>query len=163
MNLRHAGMDLGLKVMNRTHRAVLALSGGRLLRRAFGMPVVELHTRGRKSGLDRRTMLTSPIVEGERFVLVASKGGDDRDPEWYKNLVAEPDVTIAVDGKTRRMRARTASVEEREALWPRVVGTYRGYASYQRRSPRTIPVVILEPAQPSPDQLADPSPDRSAD
>lgn len=155
MNLRHAGMDLGLKAMNLTHRAVLAVSGGRLLRRAFGMPVVELHTRGRKSGLDRRTMLTSPIADVDQVVLVASKGGDDRDPDWYKNLVAHPEVTIVLDGKTRRMRARTASEEERTALWPRVVSAYRGYASYQRRSPRTIPVVILEPAQPSPDHAAD--------
>lgn len=145
MSLGQVAADLGLKAMNRAHRAVLAASGGRLLRHAFGMTVVELHTRGRRSGADRTTMLTAPVFEDGRVVVVASKGGDDRDPDWYKNLVAHPDVAIVVEGERREMRARTASDEERADLWPRVVAAYRGYASYQRRTHRTIPLVILEP------------------
>ncbi|MGH8980729.1 MAG: nitroreductase/quinone reductase family protein [Acidimicrobiales bacterium] len=136
--------------MNRTHRALLLLSGGRLLSRAFGMPVVELHTRGRRTGVDRVTMLTAPVVEGDRLVLVASKGGDDRDPDWYKNLVAHPEVSVIVDGTRRQLRARTASDEERTSLWPKVVASHKGYASYERRSSRTIPLVFLEPID-SPD------------
>ncbi|MGH8988089.1 MAG: nitroreductase/quinone reductase family protein [Acidimicrobiales bacterium] len=130
--------------MNRTHQAVIRLSGGRVLNRAFGMLVVELHTIGRKSGRDRVTMLTSPIVEADRIVLVASKGGDERDPDWFCNLADHPDVVVVMDGTLRAMRARVATAEERAALWPRVVDAYRGYASYQRRTARQIPLVICE-------------------
>ena len=78
-------------------------------------------------------------------MLVASKGGDDRHPEWYLNLTANPEVELTVDGATRPMRARTASTEEKAELWPRIVSAYRGYGGYQRRTTRDIPVVICEP------------------
>jgi deazaflavin-dependent oxidoreductase (nitroreductase family) len=109
------------------------------------MPVVDLHTIGRRSGAERVTMLTVPIVDDGRLVLVASKGGDDRDPEWYRNALAHPDVEIVVDGVRRAFHARTASAEEKALLWPRVTAVYRPYASYQRRSRRDIPLVICEP------------------
>ena len=69
-----------------------------MLGSAFGMPVVELHTVGRKSGQPRSTMLTAPVTEGDRVVLVASKGGDDRDPDWYRNLIAHPDIELTMAG-----------------------------------------------------------------
>jgi deazaflavin-dependent oxidoreductase (nitroreductase family) len=144
-SLKDLTADLAMKAMSRSHRAVLGLSGGRLLGSALGMQAVELHTVGRRSGQRRSTMLTAPVFEPHRIVLVASKGGDDRDPDWYRNLVAEPDVEVTVKGRTRAMRARTASPEERAELWPRVVEAYRGYAGYQRRTTRPIPVVICEP------------------
>jgi deazaflavin-dependent oxidoreductase (nitroreductase family) len=79
-------------------------------------------------------------------VLVASKGGgDDRHPEWYRNLVADPDVELTVGGTTRPMRAHTADPTEQDELWPRIVAAYRGYADYQRRTEREIPVVVLVP------------------
>ncbi len=137
--------DLSLKAMNVTHRAVLRATGGRVLGSAFGMPVVELRTVGRKSGLPRTTMLTSPVTDGDRVVLVASKGGDDRDPDWYRNLLAHPEVELTMAGQHRLMRARKASPEEKAELWPRVVAAYRGYAGYQRRTRRDIPLVICEP------------------
>ena len=90
-------------------------------------------------------MLTTPIHDESRVVLVASKGGDDRDPQWYRNLVANPDVQITMDGETRAMRARTASPEEKAALWPDIVAAYKGYDSYQKKAGRDIPVVICEP------------------
>ena len=90
-------------------------------------------------------MLTAPVHDDQRVVLVASKGGDDRDPQWYRNLRANPDVEITIDGETKKMQARTASVEEKAALWPDIVATYKGYASYQKRANRDIPVVICEP------------------
>jgi deazaflavin-dependent oxidoreductase (nitroreductase family) len=147
MNLRHMVADAGLKNMSRAHRALLGLTGGRVLSSAFGMPVVELHTVGRISGLPRSTMLTAPVVDGDRIILIASKGGDDRDPDWFRNLVAQPEieVTMAGTGERKRMRARTATPAEKSELWPRVVAAYRGYGSYQRRSPRDIPLVICEP------------------
>ena len=137
--------DVFLQGVNKLHKAVLALSGGRLMGTVGGMPVVELHTTGRNSGQSRSVILTAPVYHQDRVVLVASKGGDDRDPEWYRNLVVNPDVELSVHGATRPMRARTATEEERAALWPQIVRSYQGYDAYRRRTDRQIPVVILEP------------------
>ncbi|MCU1492704.1 MAG: nitroreductase family deazaflavin-dependent oxidoreductase [Acidimicrobiaceae bacterium] len=116
-----------------------------MLGSAFGMPVVELHTVGRRSGQPRSTMLTAPIVDGDRVVLVASKGGDDRDPDWYRNLVACPQIELTMAGRRRPMSARRASDDEKTELWPLVVAAYDGYGRYQHRTARDIPLVICEP------------------
>lgn len=144
---RNRWVDVGFKILNGAHRAVLAVTGGRYPRKLMGMAAVELTTIGRKSGEPRTTMLTSPISDDSRVVLVASKGGDDRDPQWYRNLSANPDVEVTIDGATRKMRARTASPEEKAALWPDIVAVYKGYASYQERARREIPVIICEPRE----------------
>jgi deazaflavin-dependent oxidoreductase (nitroreductase family) len=109
------------------------------------MPALILTTTGRKSGARRQTMLTAPIVEDGRVVIVASYGGDDREPSWSRNLRANPDVDVTMDGATLPMRAHIASAEERAELWPRVTSTYKGYAGYQTKTEREIPLVILEP------------------
>jgi deazaflavin-dependent oxidoreductase (nitroreductase family) len=145
MALKHQLADMGLKAMNGLHRAVLTVSGGRLLAAPMGMPTVELTTTGRRSGAPRIVLLTAPIHDERQIVLVASKGGDDRHPDWYRNLVAKPEITVTVAGTTRQMVARTASPEEKAELWPRIVDAYKGYAGYQRRTSRDIPVVICEP------------------
>ncbi len=142
---RQSLIDAGFRAMNWTHRAVLNASGGRYPKSLFGMPAVELHTIGRKTGQRRATMLASPVHDESRVILVASKGGDDRDPEWYRNLRANPDVEITIEGETKKMRARTASPDEKAVLWPEIIGSYRGYESYQKRAGRDIPVVICEP------------------
>jgi deazaflavin-dependent oxidoreductase (nitroreductase family) len=90
-------------------------------------------------------MLTAPVVDGERLILVASKGGDVRDPDWYQNIVAHPDVELIVNGMRRSMRARAANAEEKDDLWPRVIAAYKPYGTYRRRSSREIPLVICEP------------------
>ena len=141
MNLK----DEAGKVVNVIHRTLVRATGGRLGGRIVGMPVVILHTTGRKTGKPRETMLTTPVVDGDTVVLVASWGGDARHPLWYRNLEANPDVEIELDGTRRPMRARTASPEERAELWPRVVERYKGYGGYQERTEREIPLVILEP------------------
>ncbi|MHB1582802.1 MAG: nitroreductase/quinone reductase family protein [Acidimicrobiales bacterium] len=146
MGGRQALADLGFRAMNQLHRSILRVTGGRVLNRPFGMPVVELTTVGRRSGRRRTTMLTAPVVDGERVVLVASKGGDDRDPDWFRNLLANPEVELTLEGRTRQMRARRATPEEKAALWPQVVATYKGYGGYQARTQRDIPVVICDPA-----------------
>jgi deazaflavin-dependent oxidoreductase (nitroreductase family) len=138
-------VDVWMKGMNVVHRGLFAVSGGRLGSAVMGMTAVELHVIGRASGRRRSVMLTAPIYAPERVVLVASKGGDDRHPDWYRNLVANPDVELTVDGATRPMRAHTADAAERDELWPRIVAAYRGYADYQRRTEREIPVVVLVP------------------
>ena len=96
---RKPAVDAGFKLMNLTHKAALRLTGGRWPKLLFGMPGVELHTIGRKSGQRALDMLTSPVHDDSRVVLVASKGGDDRDPQWYRNLRANPDVEITIDGR----------------------------------------------------------------
>ena len=137
--------DAFLKFMNLVHQGVRKVSGGRLGDKLGSMPVVELTTTGRKSGEKRTVLLTSPIVDGDDVVLVASKGGRDTHPLWYLNLVAQPDVEIKMAGTTRPMRARTADAEERKVLWPRITSSYKGYAGYEKKTDREIPVVILEP------------------
>ena len=139
--------DAGLKAMNSTHRLILRASGGRLLTSPFGMPAVELTVTGRKSGLPRKTLLTAPIMDADKVVLVASKGGDDRDPEWFRNLVANPEVEVKViaTGEVRRLRARVVDDEDKAAMWPTIVAAYKGYAGYQKRTERDIPVVVCEP------------------
>jgi deazaflavin-dependent oxidoreductase (nitroreductase family) len=138
-------VDAGFRLLNATHRAVLRLTGGRYPKTLFGMPAVELHTIGRTSGQRRTTMLTSPVHDDNRIVLVASKGGDDRDPQWYRILTVNPDVEITIEGTTKKMRARTASAEEKAALWPEILASYKWYDSYQKRAHRDIPVVVCEP------------------
>jgi len=137
--------DMMMRVVTGFHKAVFRASNGRLANRGYGMPVLQLTTTGRKSGKRRTTMLTSPVQDGDRVVLVASNGGDDRHTNWYLNLRDDPNVEITMDGRTRPMRARVASADEKAELWPRVVAAHRGYAQYQTRTNRPIPPVILEP------------------
>lgn len=126
------------------HRSLLLFTGGRFPNKLVGMQTVELHTTGRKSGREYSTMLTTPVHDEHRIVLVASKGGSQDHPDWYKNLVANPDVLLTLGGRTLPMRARTASADERTTLWPAVVAAYKGYAGYQRNTDREIPLVICE-------------------
>ena len=137
--------DMMMRVVTGFHKAVFRASNGRLANRGYGMPVLQLTTTGRKSGKRRTTMLTSPVQDGDRVVLVASNGGDDRHTNWYLNLRDDPNVEITMDGRTRPMHARVASADEKAELWPRVVAAHRGYAQYQTRTNRDIPLVILEP------------------
>jgi deazaflavin-dependent oxidoreductase (nitroreductase family) len=144
MRTQQTMTDIGFKVLNQVHRTIIRLSGGRIGRAAYGMPVVELHTVGRKTGQPRVTVLTSPIHDENRVVLVASKYGDARDPQWYGNLTAHPDVEIVIDGQSRQLRARTATEDEKRALWPQITRVYKGYEAYQSKTERSIPVVICE-------------------
>jgi deazaflavin-dependent oxidoreductase (nitroreductase family) len=137
--------DMMMRVVTGFHKAVFRASNGRLANRGYGMPVLQLTTTGRKTGKRRTTMLTSPVQDGDRMVVVASNGGDDRHTSWFLNLRDDPKVEVTMDGRTRPMRARVASAEEKAALWPRVVAAHRGYAQYQTRTDRDIPLIILEP------------------
>jgi deazaflavin-dependent oxidoreductase (nitroreductase family) len=138
--------DTSAKLVNTVHRSLFSASKGRVLGKVAGMTVVLLTTTGRKSGQRRTTMLTSPVFDNTRVVLVASYGGDDRDPTWFLNLRANPNVEVVMEGSTRAMVARVASDEEKRELWPQVTAKYKGYAGYQEKTDRQIPLVILEPA-----------------
>ncbi|MGI8792101.1 MAG: nitroreductase family deazaflavin-dependent oxidoreductase [Acidimicrobiales bacterium] len=140
--------DTIAKVVNVFHRNLFEVSKGKIGGRVAGMPVVELTTTGRKSGQKRPPMLTTPIPDEARVVLIASYGGDDRHPSWYLNLRDNPDVEILMDGTTRPMKARVAADKEKAELWPEVIARYKGYGEYQTKTDRDIPVVILEPKGP---------------
>jgi len=122
---------------------VYRLSKGRLGGRfRGGAPVLLLTTVGRKSGV-RRTAPVLYLADGNRFVVVASKGGFSTHPLWYKNLESNPNVEIEVGGERQKMTARRASEAEKRTLWPRLVAMYRDFDDYQARTKREIPVVIL--------------------
>ena len=147
MTFTHLRRDLLAKTVNAVHKTLVAVSGGRLGNEMGNLPVVKLTTTGRKSGQPRTVMLTAPIHGDGRYVLVASKGGDDRHPDWYRNLVANPDVTLERVGGNGpfALTARTATAEEKAELWPNIASAAEGYAAYEAKTDRDIPVVICEP------------------
>lgn len=138
--------DFALKSMNAVHRLILRVTGGRIGHETAGMPVLELVTTGRRSGASRAVLLTSPLREDDAYVVVASRGGDDRHPAWFLNLRDQPQVQVAVQGGPRTpMVAHIATPEQRARMWPQIAGRYRNYAGYQRRTKREIPLVLLRP------------------
>jgi F420H(2)-dependent quinone reductase len=139
---RHAVKDALFRVTTGLHTALYRRSGGKIAGRFSNQPMMLLTTTGRRSGQPRVTPLLC-IRDGDRFLAVASFGGDDRDPQWLKNLQANPEATIELGGETIPVRAAVAIAEEKKALWPKALAAYKGYANYQRRTSRDIPVVIL--------------------
>jgi F420H(2)-dependent quinone reductase len=128
------------------HTAIFRLTGGRIGGKMVGGPVLLLHHVGAKSGKKR----ISPLLylrDGDRVVIVASKGGYTKHPGWFHNLKANPDTVVELprEGKVA-VRARVAPPQEREQLWPRVVELYKGYAAYQKSTSREIPLVVLDRA-----------------
>ena len=108
-----------------------------------GAPTLALTTTGRRTGTPRRTMLIYGR-DGERYLVVASKGGADQHPQWYLNLRDNPDVEVQVLGERFRARARTATPEEKPRLWKTMAEIWPAYDDYQTKTARDIPVVILE-------------------
>lgn len=108
-----------------------------------GAPTLVLVTTGRKSGTPRRTMLIYG-QDGDRYLLVASQGGAPDHPQWYKNLAANPEVQVQVLADRFTARARTATPEEKARLWPIMTVHWPAFDEYQAKTPRDIPLVILE-------------------
>jgi deazaflavin-dependent oxidoreductase (nitroreductase family) len=108
-----------------------------------GTEILLLTTKGRSSGQERTTPLIHRVDDG-RWVIVASMGGAPDHPQWYKNLLAAPDVTIQVRADVIPVRARTAEGEERERLWRLMAEVWPAYDEYQTRTDRVIPIVVLE-------------------
>jgi deazaflavin-dependent oxidoreductase (nitroreductase family) len=113
------------------------------------MPVLLLTTRGRRSGKPRTTPLTF-FRDGANLVVIASNGGADQPPDWSLNLEQNPSAVVKIGTDELTVQARTALREERERLWVGITATYSGYARYQERTARQIPVLILTP-DPEPD------------
>jgi deazaflavin-dependent oxidoreductase (nitroreductase family) len=139
------GGSLFLTVFPAIDRRLLPLSHGRLST-GLGQPIVLLHARGARSGLERTVPLLATKT-GDTILLVASKAGAPRHPAWLHNVRAHPDVDVTFDGRRRPMRAEIADGADRDRLWEVVCDNYTGYATYQRRAgDRVIPVVVLSPA-----------------
>jgi deazaflavin-dependent oxidoreductase (nitroreductase family) len=133
------------EVFTRVNVVAYRLSGGKVGGRLGKARVLLLHHVGAKSGKER----VSPLIylpDGDDLVIVASKGGTDRHPAWFHNLMANPETVVEVGRERRRVRAHKADLEERARLWPMLVGIYGSYETYQRNTDREIPVVVLEPA-----------------
>jgi deazaflavin-dependent oxidoreductase (nitroreductase family) len=143
--LRHST----IKGLSKAHLTVQRLSRGRLASRVAGMPVLLLTTTGRRSGKSRTTPLTF-FREGSDLVVVASNGGADRPPDWSLNLEQNPHAIVHIGAEELAVTARTASAEERARLWPGITATYAGYARYEQRTARPIPLVILSGERRSP-------------
>ena len=109
-----------------------------------GAPLLLLHTTGARTG-EERINPTMYRDLGGPLAVFASKAGAPSHPDWYHNLLANPEVTAEIGTDTRRFRARTATAEERAPIWDRQKQDYPGFADYETKTDREIPVVILDP------------------
>jgi deazaflavin-dependent oxidoreductase (nitroreductase family) len=146
-SLSRRGIYLGRR-STKIHVALYRRSRGRLGGRLPGWRearILLVDHIGAKSGTKR----TSPVIyheHGDAVAVVGSKAGQPTNPAWFHNLRANPDTSIQIGGDVRNVRARLATDEEREQLWPKLVATFPAYDVYQRNSKgRTLPVVILDP------------------
>jgi deazaflavin-dependent oxidoreductase (nitroreductase family) len=141
-------VDRAWPILNRLvdgHVAVYRATGGLVGHHIPGAPpMLLLDHEGAKTGKRRTTPLVY-VEDGDDYVIVASKGGHPRHPAWFHNLLAHPDTTIQVGRARRPVRARVATPAERERLWPKAVEVHPGYADYQERTSREIPLVVLSP------------------
>jgi deazaflavin-dependent oxidoreductase (nitroreductase family) len=139
---------LKAKLVNLIPRAdviVYRWSHGRFGGRMQDLPVLILHTVGRKSGKARQSPLLY-IQHGDDYVVVGSRGGSDAPPAWWLNLQAMPEATIEIKSSKRRVTGCTATAEEKASYWPRLTAGYPFYDYYQARTTRDIPVIVLTPA-----------------
>lgn len=108
-----------------------------------GAPLLILHSKGRRSGAPRENPLAYQKLE-DGFAVFGSKGGAPTHPEWYRNVLANPDVDLEVGTQKLRARAREAKGEERGRIWTKQKELMPGFADYEKATDREIPVVILE-------------------
>lgn len=136
--------DRTAKRLSKLHAVLYRLTRGKVGRRLVSNDMLLLATVGAKTGR-RHTRPLLYLRDGETLVVIASWGGRPHHPDWYVNLLAHPDAEVQVDGRKWPVRARTATPEEREIWWPRILDAYRGYSVYQSHTDRVIPVVFLSP------------------
>ena len=118
-------------------------NGGRVGGNFEGAPLLLLHHVGRKSGTERVTPMMYQAV-GDAYAVFASKAGADTHPDWYGNLLAHPDVSAEIGTETVALHARDLPTDEREPIWEKQKRDYPGFAGYEAKTDRTIPVVLLE-------------------
>lgn len=130
-----------MKLIMAAHIAVYRLTGGRL----GGKNIVLLTTTGKKSG-QARTKPLFHIRDGADYIVIASAGGSPKNPAWYANLSATPQVKVEDHGRAITGVASTVDTQERSRLWQLVVAKNPGFANYEQRTARVIPVVRIRPA-----------------
>ncbi len=146
---RPTGRELGrwgtrvMRVVSGLHTAIFRRTGGRVGGKfPGGAAMLLLHTTGRKTGSGRTTPLLY-LEDGDDLVLIASAGGAAKHPTWWLNLRENPETTVQVGRDIVPVRAQEATGDERERLWAKAVEVYSGYAGYQRKTTRQIPVIVL--------------------
>ncbi len=141
--------DGTVKALSWLHKSLFRASGGRIGRRlpSVGAPMLLLTTTGRNSGRPHTVPLLY-LPDDDGFAVIASYGGRPHHPDWYLNLLHEPAAEVQVGERTVAVIAVDARDGERERLWQRALEAYPGYAEYQARTDRVIPVVALRPAGP---------------
>ena len=151
INTRIAMSAIGAQILARTMHhldgVVLRLSNGRSTAASLltGLQILNLTTIGAKSGQPRTVPLVAvPSADGQ-LIVIASNWGQAKHPAWYFNLLAHPEVTVMLDGRSQPYLARETEGTEREACWQTAVQTYAGYAAYKQRTTRQIPVILLTP------------------
>jgi deazaflavin-dependent oxidoreductase (nitroreductase family) len=132
------------KRLSSIHTLAYRLTGGRVGRRLVANDMLLLTTRGRKTGHPHTVPLLY-LNDGDNLVVIASWGGRPDNPHWYANLVAHPETTVQVRGNRWEVTAESMPAEDREKWWPTIVKANPGYATYQARTERQIPVVRLRP------------------
>ena len=137
---------LAWKLGSGAHAGVYRATGGKLFGRMGKSPILLLNTVGRKSG-KRRTSPLLYAMDGEDFVIIASKGGASAHPAWYLNLMANPEATVEIEDREVRVKAEEADSEEKSRLWQKMVEMYPAYDAYQEKTEREIPLLVLRPAE----------------
>lgn len=140
LEMKDRTVRLASKIHRRIYRCTRGLIGARLVRN----DMLLLTTRGHRTDRPHEVPLLY-FREGSGLVVIASYGGRPENPVWYENLLAEPSVTVQLGRRRFVAVARPVSPPDRERLWPRVVRAYSGYAVYQSRTDREIPLVFLQP------------------
>jgi deazaflavin-dependent oxidoreductase (nitroreductase family) len=132
-----------LKLLSKSHVFLNRATGGRLFNTFAGDEVCFVTMRGAKTGR-RITMPLMYVPYGSGILLVASKGGAPKNPFWYNNIAAHPDIEVSHRGKPAKLHARLATPEEKPALWPICDAAYAPYADYRARTTRDIPIFVCE-------------------
>ena len=137
---------LAWKLGSGAHAGVYRATGGKLFGRMGKSPILLLNTVGRKTGRKRTSPLLY-VMDGEDFVIIASKGGAPTHPAWYLNLKANPDATVEVGDREVRVRAEEVDSEEKVRLWQKMIEMYPTYDDYQTKTKREIPLLVLRPVE----------------
>jgi F420H(2)-dependent quinone reductase len=133
-----------MRYFARAHIWFYQRTNGRLGARLLWFPAALLTTTGRKTGEERITP-TLYVRDGDHVVLPASFGGRDQDPQWYRNIKANPKVHMQIRGEHLDLTARDATDEERDRYWPQLTRIYPPYTRYREAADRVIPLVVCEP------------------
>ncbi len=134
--------DLTVKWLSSFHTLLYRATGGRVGRRLVNNDMLLLSTTGRVSGRTHTVPLLY-LTDGDRLVVIASYGGRPDHPQWYKNLLANPQASVQIDTERRDVTAATMNVTDRALWWPKFVAAYSDYADYQSKTDRDIPLVFL--------------------